>query len=436
MSADEKFDCIVVGGGPAGISAAITLARAGLKVIVLERGAISGSKNVMGGILFSHQLPKLIPNYLETAPLERPVTRRKYSFLTKDSEMGMVLDFPPFGKHPYNNSFTVLRGKFDKWFAEQAEEAGAMVIPETVVDDCIFNAKGRVTGVRVRREEGELYADCVIIAEGANSLLAEKYGWRKKFTPESMVVAAKEVIELPSEVIEERFYLDPGQGVAYEYMGEAVMGMVGQGFVYTNRDTLSVGIGCSIASMMEKKVTPYNVLDYFKSHPSVKRLLKGTKVLEYSAHMIPEMGYYGLSKLYGDGFVITGDAAGFVNLSIYHEGTNLAMASGIMAAETVIEAKEKGDFTANTLKRYKERLDASFVMKDMFKYRNVTKFFHATPEMFTLYPETVIECAKDYFTIVEKPKEEIRKEIFRKLRKRLPLFKLLRDSDRARRTLL
>ena len=118
------YDVIVVGAGPAGISAAIAVARGGLKVLVVDRGAFPGAKNLFGGIFFTTLLEKLIPDYLQTAPLERHIITRRFSFLTPDTEVALEIKSEKYNAPRYNSSFTVLRSKFDRWYADKAQEAG------------------------------------------------------------------------------------------------------------------------------------------------------------------------------------------------------------------------------------------------------------------------------------------------------------------------
>jgi len=430
MAAEEKVDVIIVGGGLAGITAALVCARAGLETVLFERGEYPGSKNLSGGVLFTPTINQLIPEFWTQAPIERPVTKKLFSFLSRERSLAFEFSSREFAKPPYNNSFTVLRAKFDKWYAEQAEAAGAFIITETVVDDVILDS-GRVVGVKARRDEGEMYADVVIIAEGANAFLPARMGLRKVFSPDDMVTGVKEVWSLPAGTIEDRFNLEPGEGASIDYFGEgACMGMLGAGYVYTNKDTLSVGIGVNIGDVMRKRVPPNNLLDYFKSHPSIKQLLKDAKLEEMSAHQIPEYGYKKFFDRYGDGYLIVGDAAGFVNTSLYHEGTNYATASGLHAAETAIEAKEKGDFSKVTLAGYERRLRESFVLQDLYRFRDVATFMHRHPEFLGKYPEEMIQMAETYFTVSGEPKEKILKRAVRGFSSKLSLFKMSLDTYR------
>ena len=431
----ERFEVVVVGAGLSGTAAALTLARAGVEVLVIERGDFPGAKNLFGGILYSGVLAELVPEFWKHAPVERHVVNRRWVALDDDTQVALDLKSARFDRPPFNNTFTALRSKFDRWFAEQAEEAGAFIINETTVEELLMDG-GRVVGVRTGRDDGDVLADCVILAEGANALIAEAAALRKPMDPTNRVNAVKEVLALPPEIIEDRFHVEGNQGVAIEYFGGAVKGMIGSAFIYTNRDSISVGVGCLIEDYLATRTAPYELLDHFKAHPAVAPLLRGGETVEYATKMIPEDSYDDLGDLYADGVMLVGDCAGLVNPSIHHEGTNLAMASGVFAAEAFLEARDKGDFSRASLAAYRRRLDASWVMNDLAHYRDAVHFLRTNREMVDDYPRLAISVLRDYFTVDETPKAEVRRRIVRKVRDEVNFLRLARQMWRARKTLV
>jgi len=203
---------------------------------------------------------------------------------------------------------------------------------------------------------------------------------------------------LPRETIEARFNLQGDEGVVIEAAGTITKGMTGTGFIYTNKECISIGIGCLISDFADKGHTPYGLLESFKAHPSVKPLLAGSEVKEYAAHMIPEGGYKAIPQLFGDGWLIVGDAGQFVN-AVHREGSNLAMTTGRLAAETILELKSRhAPMTAENLAIYKKRLDASFVMKDLRKYKNLPSTLH-NKHLFTTYPQLLSKAAQTWFRV-------------------------------------
>ena len=208
---EEKFDAVVVGAGCAGCVAAYVLARAGLEVVVIERGNSAGSKNMTGGRLYAHSLERVMPGFAQEAPLEREVTRENVSLLTPDS--AVTLDYrSAMPRPPAEKSYTVLRARLDRWLMAKAEEAGAQLIPGIRVDEPIVR-DGVVCGVRAG--DDEIAADAVILADGVNSLLAEKLGMRRRVAPSMAAVGVKELIGLSATEIEDRFQVQPGEGAAW-----------------------------------------------------------------------------------------------------------------------------------------------------------------------------------------------------------------------------
>ncbi len=415
----EKFDSVVVGAGPAGTAAAFTMAKAGLNVLVLEKGEKPGAKNMFGGVIFRHHTEKLAPEFWKTAPIERHVVEYQYWFLSKDSHILLSHRNQKFnGQY---NAFTVHRAKFDPWFARLAENAGAAIMNRTTVDD-VLRENGKIVGVKTER--GDVLANVVIAADGVNSMLAKQAGLREETPPEAVVLAVKDVIALPKQKIEERFNLGPDEGVAALLVGWGP-GMHA-GFMYTNRDTISLGIAISMRDLEKSGQRPNQMFEQFKNHPSIAPLVKDGELKEFSAHLIPEGGYDYVANTYSDGMLVAGDAAMLVN-AVNWEGTNLALTSGIIAGETVIEAKKRNDFSSRTLSAYRQRLEESFVLKDLKTYRNIPKFFSSNPEFFTLYPETLNDLFYMWHLVDDEPKADRIKEIKATLFKRRSRVSLMRD---------
>ncbi|MCE1243033.1 FAD-dependent oxidoreductase [Oryzomicrobium sp.] len=388
----EKFDVIVVGAGMAGNAAAYTCAKAGLSVLQLERGETPGSKNVQGAILYADAIEKIIPDFRDDAPLERHLIEQRVWILDDDSCVGSTYRSEEFNRRPYNR-YTIIRAHFDQWFSKKVQHAGAMVICEATVEELLLDGK-RVIGVRTDRKGGEIHADCVILADGANSVLARKAGFRPELDPKDMALAVKEIHFLPQETIESRFSIGEDEGVVIEMAGKVTAGMMGTAFLYTNKESITLGVGCMLSDFKRQTVTPYELLDRMKRHPAIAPLIEGSDMKEYAAHLIPEGGYDAVPQVYGDGWLIAGDAGQFVN-GLHREGSNLAMTTGMLAAQTVIELKAAGKAcTAPNLSAYKAKLDDSFVMKDLKKYRRAPAIFHKNPQFFTTYPELLSKAAQ------------------------------------------
>ncbi|CAG9621635.1 FAD-dependent oxidoreductase [Sutcliffiella rhizosphaerae] len=424
----EKFDCIVVGAGPAGISCAFELAKGGANVLLLERGEYPGSKNVMGGVLYRKMMEDIIPDFHKEAPLERPVVEQRFMMMDKESALTFGYKGLEWAKEPYNN-FTVMRAKFDQWFANKAVEQGALLVNETVVLECIVE-NGKVVGVRTDRPDGEVYADVVVLADGVNSLLGKSLGFHKEYRPDEVALATMEIIKLDSKTIEERFNLEKNQGCTIELFGDATKGILGTGFLYTNKDTLSIGVGTLLSGLIEHKIKPYELLEYVKNHPMIRTLIAGGEPIEYLAHLIPEGGLKSMGRIVGNGVVVVGDAAQLVN-AIHREGSNLAMTSGRLAAETIFHAMKVGDFSEATLDLYRRNLMKSFVGQDMKKYKDSTHHFNKFPQYFDQYIPMVNRAASQMFTVDGKSKWEKQKKIWKDLGSPKEKLKLARDAYRA-----
>lgn len=429
---DERFDAIVVGAGPAGVSAAITMAQAGLDVAIIERGPFAGAKNLMGGILYRQPTEEIVPGFVDEAPLERPIFEQRYMLLTEDSHIALSYRTQEFAKPPYN-SFSVLRADWDQWFASKAEEAGAFLIPEMVVTDLLWD-DGKVDGVTTGMPDGDLRADVVVLCDGANSLLAQKAGLHKEWQPHQQALVAKELIQLDEETVNQRFNLHDGLGVAMEIFGASTSYLLGYGFIYTNKSSISIGTGALLSDLIETGLNVSDMLNRFKAHPSIAPLIEGGETVEYAAKLIPERGWQSMPTLYADGVLVAGDAAMFSN-PVNREGSNLAMLSGKYAGLAVARAKERGDFSAATLSYYVELLEDSVVFKDLYKIRNMTDFAHSRPYLFDEIPEAVSQALRTYLTVDGVPKKDKQNQMIGIMRRELPLRRTIRDLLAARKAL-
>jgi electron transfer flavoprotein-quinone oxidoreductase len=422
----EDFDAAIVGAGPAGISAAYALAQKGIKTVVFERGEYPGAKNISGGVLYGHDLAAIVPDFTEkNCPVERSIVESRLWYLSGNAGYSVAFrDQEFYDKRPFN-AFTVGRAKFDRWFAEQASTQGALVVSGTVVTDLLKDNGNRVVGVRTDRTDGDVRARVVLLAEGVNSPLAAKAGYRPEPKPQDVALAVKDVIELSEELINERFGVEAGHGVTIEILGQVAAGMDGIAVIYTNKNTLSVCLGANLSDFQKRRVKPYELLEGFKLHPMVHPLVNGGQAKEYMAHWIPEGGYDTIPQLCGDGYLIAGDSAMLFN-ALHREGSNLAMTSGRFAAQAIMEAMEKGDFSRRGLDGYVTRLQNSYVLPDMKKYRRFGAFRLKHHELFTTLPELATGAARDMLTVNGVPKKEKQRAIRRKIRETISLSKLLR----------
>ena len=400
---DDKFDVIVVGAGLAGCAAAYKLVKEGLSVVVIERGQYSGSKNLSGGVLYGRVMAELIPEFWEEAPVERFINKQILTFMTGDSSFSIDFKTQAFSQTPYNG-FTVLRAKFDRWLADKTEEAGAMMVPGIKVDR-LLKEENRIVGIVAGDEE--MKADVIIAADGANSFLAQEAGLRGRIATNHIAVGVKELIELPRQVLEDRFNLTDNEGAAYGIVGYATRGVSGGGFLYTNTDSISIGVVMHLDELIKTGIKPAEVIEDFLAHPMIAPLIKGGKLLEYGAHLVPEGGVAMMPHLYTDGMLVVGDAAGLtVNNGLAVRGMDLAIGSGIAAAEAILEIKPKGDFSAQALSAYQKRLEDSFVMKDMRLYANATHFME-NARLYEAYPQMLTGLMTDLFRQESQPKEHI-----------------------------
>lgn len=390
-----RYDVIVVGAGPAGSAAALTAARAGKRTLLVERGEQPGVKNVSGAAFYGPRvLEELVPGFQASAPIERVLTRRVIAFTSEDRSVGIDFKSARLAEPPHN-AYALLRPHFDRWLAGQAVAAGAELLTETVVDDLVRDGGGVVRGVRTRRPDGDIEAPVVIACDGVNSFLAQKAGLRGELPPDQVSLGVKEVLALDRGRLEERFQLGDRDGVTYEFIGSITSGVAGGAFLYTNRESLSLGVIVQIASLTEQRVRAYELLERFKAHPTVAPLVRGTELVEYSAHMVPEAGLAMLPRLAGRGILVAGDAAGLCFATgLYLEGINYAIASGRAAAEAAIDAAAYDG--ADLLPGYRRQLDRAGVLSDFRRYRRAPHFV-LSRRMYRVYPAVLTGIAEGVF---------------------------------------
>ncbi|WP_085034609.1 FAD-dependent oxidoreductase [Ensifer aridi] len=401
---EENFDAIVIGAGMAGNAAAYIMASRGLKVLQLERGEYPGSKNVQGAIMYSNMLEKIIPDFRDDAPLERHLVEQRFWMMDDTSHIGMQYRSDDFNESNPNR-YTVIRAQFDKWFSRKVREAGATVLCETTVTELARDTDGRVIGVRTDRTGDVILADVVVLAEGVNGLLGTRAGLRETAKPENVALAVKEMHFLPEEVIDQRFGLKANEGCVIEAAGTISRSMAGLAFLYTNKESISIGIGCLVSDFAATMESPYVLLENFKNHPSIQPLIAGSEVKEYAAHLIPEGGYKAIPQLFGNGWVVVGDAAQ-LNNAVHREGSNLAMTSGRLAGEAILQVKKRGHpMTKENLALYKSMLDKSFVIKDLRKYKDMPALLHTNSRnFFTTYPQLLSQAAQNFMRVDSTPK--------------------------------
>ena len=414
----EKFDVIVVGAGLAGLAAAWTLAGEGVEVVVLERGDYPGSKNVSGGRIYLNPVRDLFPGLWDEAPLERAIVREGATLMARNRSVTFHYTGSEL-RTGQPQSYSVLRSKFDRWFSERVEERGAMLLSKTLVSD-VVRENGKVCGVIAGGDE--LRADVVIACDGALSLIPEKTGLRASGRAHDNAVGVKELIQLDPNLINDRFNVADGEGAAHLYVGDVTKGLFGGGFLYTNRDSVSLGLVVSIEDIAKEEAAGDipALYEAFKARPEIESLIRGGKTVEYGAHVIPECGYRSLCPLFGDGILVAGDSAGFaLNLGFTVRGMEYAMASGYFAAKTVIQAKAAGRFDAPTLSIYQKLLEESFVLKDFHTFQDTPRVL-SNPHLFGHYPELAGNLLRDLYSIPAGPKSPV----FTTLRRHLTLSQL------------
>ncbi len=427
----SDFQVIVVGSGCAGSVAAYELAKAGKSVLVIERGASAGAKNMTGGRIYVHSLREVFQDMVEHAPLERRITHERISMLTNDA--AFTMDFSSRSMlEAGQDSYSVLRGNLDVWLADQAEQAGAEYIYGIAVESLV-KQDGKVCGVRAG--EDEITADVVILADGVNSLLTEQAVGFARPSPSHMAVGIKQVIELPGSEISSRMLCAEGDGAAWLFAGDATKGLPGGGFIYTNRDSVSLGLVATISAMRDGKETICGLLESFKAHPAVAPLIAGGKVVEHSGHMVPEGGYRMMPELIGNGVMLAGECAMMcVNLGYMVRGMDYAVAAGMHAGRCAAKAIDAENTDKAGLESYVQALENSFVLKDLRQFQLFPEFMESNHRIYNEYPELIRDAMQAMFIVDGTPMPRLKNSMLPLLRK-VGLMALLKDARKGMKAL-
>ena len=403
---ENDFDVIVVGAGVAGCVTAYQLAQQGRFVVLIERGEAPGSKNLSGGVLYCRGMQEVFPDFLDEAPVERRVTRNYVNFLNAGSSIGV--DYKDTRLADPVNAVTVLRAKLDAWLAEKCEEAGVFIMPGVRVDRVLTQdgpAGKRVVGVKAG--EDELRASVVVAADGVNSFIAQEVGLRPKQPLHHLATGVKCVVSLPRETIEARFNLTGDEGAAFAVVGDCTEGVGGGGFMYTNTDSISIGVVLRLDDLVGKKKSATEIFDHFLTHQYIAPYLEGGEITEYGCHLVAEGGLDMIGEIDMDGMVVVGDAAGLtLNTGLTVRGMDLAVASGVAAAAGIGSALEGNDTSKVGLAGYREQLFASYAGQDMKTYARAPSFLEVQ-RMYKDYGELIGNVLYGAFNLDNQPRQHL-----------------------------
>src|ERR1019366_5200818 len=343
--ASWKYDVIIVGAGPAGITAAIALARANVPVLVIEAGVFPGAENWSGAVYFTENLAQpdvLGEQAVRDSAYERPVTKRGFYIYNGHSLVGLNYRNPA----TFANCYTVLRPTYDHYLAERAKSFGAEILTETTVDGLLRDDNGHIVGVHTDR--GSIHADVVFLAEGDASQLVTKEGYERNIEPGAphFLQGIKEVIELYPDYIEHTFKLPPGEGAAFEILlrngsiHNRTANLNMGGFLYTNKASLSLGLVLPLDNLSKEFGGDHNrLMEWFKGLPEVRRWTKNSRSSAYGAKIIRGGGFRELPQLVDNGLAIGGAATGIGLDFPYPNFTGPATAMGRLFANAVKQAR-------------------------------------------------------------------------------------------------
>jgi electron-transferring-flavoprotein dehydrogenase len=390
-----EADVLIVGAGPAGLSCALHLANlikkhnaSGQKpelstenIYVLEKGREIGAHQLSGAIMNPIALAELVPDFQMTAPLDTPVTDSAALLFTRKSSYRFPVTPPPFNN---SGNYVISLNKLVKWMGGLVEAAGVNVFKEFGGAELIYEGQG-IAGV-ITEEKGldrngkpkdnytpgyELRALITVLAEGPRGSLTKDLVAKQKLdniNPQTYGLGIKELWEVQSDKIK------PGY-VAHTLGWPLSTKMYGGGWIYgLSNHRISIGLVIAL-EYADPQFDPHAAFQTWKTHPFVGNLLDGGKLVRYGAKSLPYGGWYAMPRNYVDGGLIAGDSGSFLD-SQRLKGVHLAMKSGMLAAETILEALKTGDASAKTLKLYKEKIDHSYIKEELWNVRNFHQSFH------------------------------------------------------------
>ena len=383
-----EVDVLFVGGGPASLAGAIRLRQLAvergveLSVMVIEKGGEIGNHGISGAVLDPRAFDELLPDWKEKgAPLEAPVGGDELWFMTQTGKIKAPV-VPPMLDN--RGKYVASLQKLAKWMGEQAEAAGADVFPSFPGQELLWE-NSRVTGVRIgdkgvdkhgnpksNYEPGpDLFAKITILGEGPRGTLVKqaipRLGLNQGREPEVYATGVKEIWQCkPGSVL---------PGMVIHTMGWPLPhDTFGGGFIYgMASDVLDIGFVTGLDAR-DPTTDPHNVFQRFKTHPTIRAMLDGAKLLRYGAKAIPEGGLYAMPRLYADGLLLIGDSGGFLN-GMRLKGIHLAMKSGMLAAEIAFDAIASGKTDAAALSAYERAFESSWAYKELHAARNFHQGF-------------------------------------------------------------
>jgi electron transfer flavoprotein-quinone oxidoreductase len=343
--ASWKYGVVIVGAGPAGITAAIALAKAGVPVLVIEAGVFPGAENWSGAVYFTENLAQpdvLGEEAVRNSAYERPVTKRGFYIYNGHSLVGLSYRNPA----TFANCYTVLRPTYDHYLAELAKSFGAHILTETTVDGLLRDENNHIIGVHTDR--GSIYADVVFLAEGDASQLVSKEGYERTTDPGGphFLQGIKEVIEVDPDYIEHTFALPKGEGAAFEILlrngsiHNRTANLNMGGFLYTNKSSLSLGLVLPLDNLSKEFGGDHNrLMEWFKGLPEVKRWTNNSRSTAYGAKIIRGGGFREVPQLVDNGLAIGGAATGIGLDFPYPNFTGPATAMGHLFAHAILEIR-------------------------------------------------------------------------------------------------